>query len=204
MFKVTATGRARGMLLRAVATLAVVATIGVSAVGGWVAYLQLSGNVHAVEAGEVYRSNTLSPSRLAEVLAGNGIRTVLNLRGAEPQSDWYRQEQSVVAEAGATLIDLQMSSTSEPSDDLVSKLVEIMRTAPRPLLIHCRAGADRTGLASALYELLIEHKKPDEAAGQLSFWYGHFPWLRSDTAAMDRTFWRIANQGLPRPATATQ
>lgn len=203
MFKGAAMRHARRMLRRAAVTLVVAAIVAISVVGGWAAYLQLSGNVHAVEAGEVYRSNTLSPTQLAEVLAGNGIRTVLNLRGAEPQSYWYRQEQSVVQQAGATLVDLKMSATQEPPDGLVLQLIEIMRTAPRPLLIHCKAGADRTGLASALYELLIAHKAPDEAAGQLSFWYGHLPLLRGDTEAMDRTFWRIADH-LSTIATATQ
>jgi hypothetical protein len=31
-----------------------------------------------------------------------------------------------------------------------------------------------------------------EADRQLSFWYGHLPWLFPRTAAMDRTFWRVA------------
>lgn len=31
-----------------------------------------------------------------------------------------------------------------------------------------------------------------QAVGQLSFWCGHLPWLQSDTEAMDRTFWRVA------------
>lgn len=30
------------------------------------------------------------------------------------------------------------------------------------------------------------------AVEQLSFWFGHFAWLESDTEAMDRTFWHMA------------
>ena len=30
-------------------------------------------------------------------------------------------------------------------------------------------------------------------SAQLSFWFGHFPRLGSDTAAMDRTFWRVVD-----------
>jgi hypothetical protein len=68
------------------------------------------------------------------------------------------------------------------------------------VLIHCEAGADRSGLAAALYKLIVAkspHKlivaksPPEEASAQLSFRYGHFPWLRNSTAAMARTFERV-------------
>jgi protein tyrosine/serine phosphatase len=43
------------------------------------------------------------------------------------------------------------------------------------LLIHCEAGADRTGLASVIYELQYEGKTLNESLKQLSFFsYGHF------------------------------
>jgi len=65
-----------------------------------------------------------------------------------------------------------------------------MRDAPKPLLIHCKAGADRTGLASALYLGALEHQTRETAGWQLSILYGHIaiPWL-SCAWPMDVT-WR--------------
>jgi undecaprenyl-diphosphatase len=66
-------------------------------------------------------------------------------------------------------------------------LLHIVETAPKPVLIHCNAGADRTGLVAALYQ--VEHGvAPAQAAKELSLHYGHFPYLWSKTDAMDRSF----------------
>ena len=43
-------------------------------------------------------------------------------------------------------------------------------------------------LVAALYLAQIENRPVDEAAGQLSLIYGHFPYLTSKTGAMDRSF----------------
>lgn len=160
--------------------------------GAWAGYLQLTGNIHEVEPG-VYRSNQLPADTMAALVREKGIRTVLNLRGNGGAEDWYVAESRAVSSAGAGLVDLQMSANNEPDDALIRQLVATLRTVQRPVLIHCHGGADRTGLASALYELLIARKPADEAVGQLSFAYGHFPWLGSDTVAMDRAFWRVAD-----------
>jgi protein tyrosine/serine phosphatase len=68
----------------------------------------------------------------------------------------------------------------------MNKIVQIMKDAPKPLLIHCKAGADRTSLASALYLHAVQNDR--DAEKQISIIYGHFPWLGSKTGAMDRSF----------------
>jgi protein tyrosine/serine phosphatase len=68
----------------------------------------------------------------------------------------------------------------------MDKIVQMMKDAPKPLLIHCKAGADRTSLASALYLHAVKNDK--NAEKQISILYGHFPWLGSKTGAMDRSF----------------
>lgn len=164
----------------------------ISSVLGWAGYLQLSGNFHVVDAGVVYRSNTLGSPQLAQVLKQNGIRTILNLRGAAPGQPWYDSETRIAREHGVTMIDIAMEDNRMPTPEVREKLIAALRTADRPLLIHCKAGADRTGLAAALFELLVVGEPASVAADQLSFFYGHFPWLGSPTVAMDETFWMVA------------
>ena len=55
----------------------------------YLAWLQVSGNFAPVIDGAVYRSNQPTPERLADYQAAYGIRTVINLRGAAPDEDWY-------------------------------------------------------------------------------------------------------------------
>jgi protein tyrosine/serine phosphatase len=172
--------------------------IGVGLAGGWAIGLQLVGNIHVVEDGILYRSAQLSGQKLATVVNAYGIKSVINLRGENGGLRWYDDEMEVTAAHGASHFDVRMSALRDTDDATVTQLMEILRTAPRPLLIHCESGSDRTGLAAALYERFINERPAEVAAGQISFRYGHFPWLGNRTVAMDRTYWRLAADGLPK------
>jgi protein tyrosine phosphatase (PTP) superfamily phosphohydrolase (DUF442 family) len=188
------------LLYRAAATLVGAVLIVALAVGSWALGLQVTGNIHTVEDGVLYRSAQLNGQRLTDVLTTYGIRSVINLRGGNRGDWWYQNELEVTAANSVAHFDVYMAATSEPSAEVVSRLIEIMRTAPRPILIHCNSGSDRAGLASALYERLLKGLPAEVADAQLSFRYGHFPWLGSGTVAMDRTFWRLSSNG-PRNFT---
>jgi protein tyrosine/serine phosphatase len=157
----------------------------------WAGYLRLTGNFHTVEQGIIYRSGQLSGSQLQARITENGIRTVINFRGNNTGRPWYDDEIKASALTGAQHIDFPLSSGKELTDDQLIKLTSLLRDSPRPVLIHCEAGADRSGLAAALYKLVVAKSAPEESRAQLSFRYGHFPWLRNSTAAMDRTFERV-------------
>lgn len=161
------------------------------AMGGWALGLQAQGNVHVVEPGALYRSAQPNGSELKSLVQEYAIRTVVNLRGANTGEAWYDDEIAASNNAGVTHVDIAMSARAQPSVETIDRLVRTLRDAPRPILVHCKDGADRTGLAAALYELLVEEKPASDASKQLSFWYGHFPWLGSRTVAMDNTFEQI-------------
>ena len=183
---------------RFVARVTAVLLVGIGLAGGWAIGLQLVGNVHVVEEGILYRSAQLNGQRLADVVAAHSIKSVINLRGENRGLRWYDDEIKVTAAHGVSHFDVRMSAVHEPDDATVTQLMETLRTAPRPLLIHCESGSDRTGLAAALYERFIKQQPAEVAAGQISFRYGHFPWLGNRTAAMDRTYWRLSTDGLPK------
>ncbi len=176
-------------------TMAAVLVVVVAA-GGWALGLQLTGNVHVVDPGRLYRSAQLNGDDLSAVLTRYGIRSVINLRGRNPGDAWYDDELRVTASQGVVHFDVGMGATSEPDAKVISRLMTALRTAPRPMLVHCASGADRSGLAAALYERFLKGQSPSTAAEQLSFRYGHFPWLGSRTVAMDKTFWRLAKSGI--------
>ena len=53
-------------------------------------------------------------------------------------------------------------------------MIALMQTLPKPLLIHCKQGSDRTGLLAALYLASIKGVDVDTADDELSIAYGHF------------------------------
>lgn len=160
---------------------------------GWAGYLRLSGNFHVVVDGAVYRSGQLSGAQFATRIRDNGIRTIINLRGNNAGRRWYDDEIKASNAAGVGHIDFPISASRPLTDHQIAQLVGLLATSPRPILIHCEGGADRTGLASALSKLTIDGSPPSEAAAQLSFRYGHFPWFWSGTSAMDSTFARAVS-----------
>lgn len=154
-------------------TLALVLALALVAAIAWPVWLQLSGNFHEVVPGQLYRSAQPSAEALERAVQRDGIRSVLNLRGDRPERGWYREEVAAAQRLGLTHADFAMSATRVPDAETMSRLVTLMRELPKPLLIHCRSGADRTGLAAALYLAGIDHAAEAEAEAQLSFAYGH-------------------------------
>ncbi|WP_281036444.1 MULTISPECIES: dual specificity protein phosphatase family protein [unclassified Rhizobium] len=161
----------------------------VLAMGGYLFAIQLLGNFHEVMAGQVYRSNQPSSEQLVRYTKDHGIKTVINLRGENESEDWYKDEIKTSRELGLTHINFGMSARQELDMGRVNQLIAIMRDAPKPILIHCKSGADRTGLATALYLGRIANLGEKAAESQLSVRYGHIgiPYL-SETYAMDQTW----------------
>lgn len=168
-----------------------VTMLAVVSTAGWAGFLRLTGNVHEIDRGIAYRSAQLPREHFGRLLVEKHMRAVINLRGPSPGSRWYEDELDVTKQSGAQHFDIALSANVEPNDTLIAQLRSLLRTVPRPFLIHCEGGADRSGLASALYDLDVRGLSADEADHELSFRFGHFPWLTSKTGAMDRTFWRI-------------
>ncbi|KAB2794400.1 dual specificity protein phosphatase family protein [Brucella anthropi] len=163
---------------------------GVASVGGYAGYLQIGGNFHEVIPNELYRSAQLNESDLERKIKEYKIKTVVNLIG--PRNDkWYRGEISAIKNQQINHIDFEMSSTKILPNEKAIKLVDILKNAEKPILIHCRSGSDRTGLASVIYLNRVSNLPEDVAERQLSIQYGHFgiPFL-SPTYAMDET-WEI-------------
>lgn len=144
-----------------------------------------SGNFHSVEEGQLYRSAQLSKAEIAREIDAHHIRSVLNLRGPNPNDQWYQDEVAATHEHGAALYDVGISAQEAVAPEKIEKILTILRDAPKPILVHCRAGADRTGLVSALYRYAIQGQSAETAEHELSLRYGHFPYLTSKSGAMD-------------------
>jgi hypothetical protein len=144
-------------------------------------------NTHTVIDGQVYRTAQLDGAELKRFIAAKKIRTVINLRGTCPDTDWYIDECKATADAEISQEDITLSAKRLPAPAEVRRVVEVLEGTEKPVVIHCQRGADRTGLVSTIAVLLLqENATLDEARRQLWPRYGHIEAGR--TGAMDQFF----------------
>ncbi len=143
-------------------------------------------NRHTVLPGKVYRSAQPSEQEVRDLVRDKGIRTIVNLRGLCPDTDWYQQETRGAHDLGVSQEDITLSANALPPPAELRRVVEVLDRCEYPILVHCRRGADRTGLVSTLALLLYTDATLGEARQQLFPRYGHLGFGR--TAAMDKFF----------------
>ncbi|MFI5295236.1 MAG: dual specificity protein phosphatase family protein [Thermodesulfovibrionales bacterium] len=153
-------------------------------------YIEEQGNFHSITPGEAYRSAQMDRDELEYYILKHHLKSILNLRGKDPDSDWYIEEVKVSSEYGIVHYDMALSASRELTAKEGQTLIEIFHFAPRPILIHCKSGADRSGLVSAMWKVIVDKNSKAEAKKQLSILYGHIP--IGPTSAMDQFFerWR--------------
>lgn len=168
--------------------------------GAYLSEMQLAGNFHTVVAHELYRSGQPTARQLSYYKKSYDIKTIVNLRGANASSPWYDSEVFQAKKLGIAHIDFRMSAKRELSEADASALIAILSKAEKPILIHCTSGADRSGLAAALYVAAVSKLGEATAERQISIRYGHISLPISPTYAMDRSFvarWPFLGLGGP-------
>lgn len=138
----------------------------------------------------IWRSNQPTPWRL-RALAKRGFRSVINLRG-EGRSGAFYLERYHSQRLGLELHSLKMSSRRAPTVEQLAVLHGWLEQAPKPLLLHCKSGADRAGLAAAI-SLLLQGAEPEQAEQQLSWRYLHL--RNASTGMMDHFIQSYARDG---------
>jgi protein tyrosine/serine phosphatase len=146
-------------------------------------------NFHIVDDGKLYRSAQLTKDELELAIKSLGIRTVINLRG-ESDAQWYLDEHDITAQRGVKLVNITDNVFEIPNRDDLLKLLDAYRTAERPILVHCQRGIDRTGQASAIYQMLYQGKTRAEAEDMLSAKYGYSATLVPSKIHFIRQIWQ--------------
>lgn len=151
-------------------------------------------NRHRVGAGRLWRSAQPGPHDLAR-FARQGIRTVISLRGDRDHGSWQLQRDAC-ERVGLTLVEFPLRSRDAPDKESLLAAKAFFDGLAYPALMHCKSGADRAGLASALYLILHENRPVREAARQLSLRYGHYRFAK--TGLLDAFFDEYLRVGEPR------
>lgn len=104
------------------------------------------GNAYRVSA-DLYRCEQPSKENIADLKA-LGVRSILNLRN-------YHTDSADFTKAGFTLL-AQPMNAGEVTEDLLVAALRQFRDAPKPVIVHCWHGSDRTGVFVAAYRIVFQ------------------------------------------------
>ena len=143
-------------------------------------FLDLLYNFRWVREGEAARSSQAHFGGLKRLMNRHGLRAIINLRGENSDLSWWRYEKRVCAALGARHFDTMLDSRKLPTRPMLVCLMRAFDEAPRPFLLKCSGGQDRTGLAAALYLIHQGGWSACEAAGAQFAWAAkkHQRWLK--------------------------
>jgi tyrosine-protein phosphatase SIW14 len=104
-----------------------------------------------------------------------GVGIVVDFRD-EPRE--IASESKDVEALGMKYISIPWSGSSKPSTIQVVQFLDLVRANPQAkIFVHCKRGADRTGVMVAAYRIVVEHQGVGDAVAEMhQFHYDHF-WL---------------------------
>jgi protein tyrosine phosphatase (PTP) superfamily phosphohydrolase (DUF442 family) len=150
------------LIKRAGAASAVVLLLAMVAISPLAYHYFVNHNWRTVEEGVLYGSRQMSGPALERTFAEHGIHTVVNLRSANPGSDWYDEQAATCEANGVRMVDISWSSRQLPSPDSLLEYLDLLDEGAGPILVHCAGGTHRTGVAAAAY--LLHHGATPERA----------------------------------------
>jgi protein tyrosine/serine phosphatase len=127
---------------------------------------RLPKNFSVVKPGALYRGGQMSQEHFERVIAEHGIRTVICMNPGEAAFD----ESAVAASLGARYEPLPMPGSGQGAPEQFHRALELLADpSHRPALVHCNAGAYRTGAMVALYRLLFDGWSMDDVVAEMKY-----------------------------------
>lgn len=102
-----------------------------------------------------------------------GIRTVIDLREVAPDKPWAVLEREFCAGNGIRHIKLPIGRTGLTDDELRTIVETISGPQCQPVLVHCKLGRSRTGIAIAAYRVVAQGWSYDAALAESQRYKGH-------------------------------
>lgn len=183
----------------AIAALAVVLSAGVGT--GWYLHNHLSPKrFGVVTPGLLYRCGDISPEELEAVTHTYGIRTVLSL--LNPDVPKSAEERDAARRLGLRWENVPLSGdgASTPADR--ERIKDILFDPDvGPLLVHCSAGTNRTGLTIGMYRIHRDGWTVERVLDEMRrYGFEDLPKHENLREAL-RTEWRLAHPELAESAS---
>jgi protein tyrosine/serine phosphatase len=132
----------------------------------------------------VFRQNQPTPLD-APFLRRAGIRTIITARH-DDRHGGHALMREWAAHEGVDYRLFALFSREAPSREALLSAPAFFETTQKPVLLHCKSGADRAGFLSALYLIVVEDVPVERARRQLSLRFLHF--RSSKTGILDAVF----------------
>lgn len=126
---------------------------------------------------ELWRSSQPIPSDIRWANR-QGVRTIISLRHSSNFGAWPLTREACERK-GLSLVNLPLFSREPPTLEAVLYAKELFETIEYPALMHCKSGADRAGMGSALFVLLRMGGSADDAIRQLHWRFGHLRFAKT-------------------------
>jgi tyrosine-protein phosphatase SIW14 len=137
-----------------------------------------------------------------------GVGLVINFRD-EPEQ--MAAEKPEVESLGMKYVGIPWSGHDEPSNSQVAQFLDLIRANPSTkIFVHCRRGADRTGVMIAAYRIAVEHGSVSQAVSEMyrfhyaGFWLPQLKhYIESFPALIQKDALFSAYNSVPNPPVAT-
>lgn len=112
-----------------------------------------------------------------DALKALGVEIVVNLRDEGPSIGAERKE---VESRGMRFVSLPWGALSKPDNAEVAAFLQLLRDNPdKPVFVHCKRGAERTGVMVSAYRMSQQGWTPEQALAEMEafkfrgfwFWY---------------------------------
>jgi len=153
--------------------LVVVAVLGVAGVGSYVLYElleehfeQVADDFICVVPGKLYRSDQ-PRGRMRLMLQRHDIGTVVDLRARSEDPHMFDKTEARSDAVGATFVSIPVAAIV-PTDEQFTQFLATVRSADRPVLVHCEHGKSRTGIMVAAYRIVVQGWPVDRALQEMT------------------------------------
>jgi tyrosine-protein phosphatase SIW14 len=138
------------------------------------------GNLYKID-DELYRSKQPT-SKDIDTIKKIGIKSILSFREYHDDSDIFKKEDNI------TLYSIKIK-TSKMSINDIKQALEIIKNAPKPILIHCWHGSDRTGVVTASYRIVEQKWSKKDAIDE--FKNGGYGYHEKTYPQLEELLWNL-------------
>ncbi|OCG26107.1 hypothetical protein A9G11_01655 [Gilliamella sp. wkB108] len=117
----------------------------------------LPNNFHKISS-DVFRSEQPSIKQM-QYLDKLGFKTVINLR-------LWHSDQDEINNTGISEVWIKLRA-GNITDEKMIEILQAIDKSPKPILIHCWHGSDRTGVIVAMYRLVFQNWTKEQAINEL-------------------------------------
>ncbi|MEM7060091.1 MAG: tyrosine-protein phosphatase [Pseudomonadota bacterium] len=141
-------------------------------------------NLHRLSA-DAWRAAQPLPYQITRLARKKGLKSIVSLRGGQGFGS-LALELEACKKSGVSFEIFGLRSRALPTAEEILAADKLFQEITYPVLFHCKSGADRAGIMSALFLILREAVPVSQAKEQLSLRFGHI--RQGKTGVLDAMF----------------